>query len=89
MLFLRIAHYEAVKRSIGGLLLDEKQVDVFRGKFRRLCEPKRTSGEIEIPSDIHEQYMAKGATRERLFEAFIKTGGLKDRYAKILQNIST
>lgn len=50
-----------------------------RGKFRRLCEPKRNSGKIEVDEDIFKLYEAKGASREKLFEAFIKVNGDKDQ----------
>ena len=48
------------------------------GKFRRTCEPKRNSGKIDVPEDIFKLYEAKGSSRNKLFEAFIKTGGDKD-----------
>ncbi len=63
---------------MAGIWIDETEYNHEHGKFRRMCEPKRTSGDIEVPSDIHEQYMSKGQSRTRLFEAFIKTGGVKD-----------
>ena len=66
------------KRSIAGVVLDQEQIEYWKGKFRRMCEPKRASGNIEVPKDVFEKYQAKGATREKLFEAFIKTGGEKD-----------
>lgn len=49
-----------------------------RGKWRRFVEPKRASGEIECPPEIHEQYMKKGGDRDKLWEAFVKCGGDKD-----------
>ena len=58
--------------------LTEKQLNQFRGKFRRLCEPKRDSGRLEVPEDIHNKYVAKGAAREKLFESFVLVGGDKD-----------
>ncbi|CAK9033715.1 Uncharacterized protein SCF082_LOCUS20616 [Durusdinium trenchii] len=50
-----------------------------------MCEPKRASGNIEVPKDVFEKYQAKGATREKLFEAFIKTGGEKEQFIKVVQ----
>jgi hypothetical protein len=35
-------------------------------------------GKINVPNDIFKQYNEKGASREKLFEAFISTGGEKD-----------
>lgn len=71
-----------IKKVIGDLELDEETLDWWRGKFRRMCEPKRISGHIQIPNDIFEQYQTKGKTREKSFECFIKTGGDKEGYVK-------
>lgn len=43
-----------------------------------MCEPKRNSGKIDILEDIFKLSEAKRAARNKLFEAFIKTGGDKD-----------
>ena len=59
-------------------LVDENDLEFWRGKFRRTCEPKRASGNLEIPDDIFQQYQAKGASRDKLFELFVKSGGDKD-----------
>jgi len=56
-------------------LVDENDLEYWRGKFRRTCEPKRSSGHLDIPADIFEQYQAKGASRDKLFELFVKSGG--------------
>ena len=66
------------KRIIAGIELSEDDVDWWRGKFRRTCEPKRMSGSINVPVDIFEQYQAKGQSRQKLFELFIKTNGDKE-----------
>ena len=59
------------------LPLDQHRREM-KGKFRRLCEPKRNSGKIEVTEDIFKLYEAKGTSREKLFEAFIKVDGDKD-----------
>ena len=53
----------------------EKELDFWQGKFRRTCEPKRASGTLEVPEDIFQQYQSKGATKDKLFELFVKAGG--------------
>ena len=66
-------------RRVGNLQLTQKDFDYYRGKLRRLCEPKRDSGRIEVPDDIHKQYLQKGAQRDALFEALVKAEGEKER----------
>ena len=56
----------------------QKEYDFWRGKFRRMCEPKRDSGKIDIPPELHKQYMQKGTQRDSMFEAFITTNGDKE-----------
>ena len=68
---------KGVKR-VGSIVLSQKDFDYYQGKFRRQCEPARASGKINVPNDIFKQYNEKGASREKLFEAFISTGGEKD-----------
>lgn len=68
----------STKRAVAGTAMDEQDIEKMRGKFRRICEPKRASGLIEIPETMFKKYQAKGASRERLFEAFVRTGGVKD-----------
>ena len=65
-------------------MLSEDEYEKYRGKFRRTCEPKRSSGAIDITKDMFKEYQAKGSSRERLFEAFIKTGGEKDCFFYVL-----
>lgn len=74
------------KRShiVAGIVLTEDEYQQYRGKFRRTCEPSRTTGAIKIGADLFKEYQAKGASRERLFEAFIKTGGDKDCFLYVL-----
>ena len=66
---------------MGAHLLTQKDYDFFRGKLRRMCEPKRDSGKIEVPENIHKQYLEKGASRDALFEALISVDGNKDMLA--------
>lgn len=54
---------------------DEADLERWQGKFRRVCEPKRSSGKLDVPEDIFEQYAARGASRDRLFEIFVQSGG--------------
>ena len=65
-------------KRIGGRVLTPEEVEKYRGKFRRMCEPKKASGKIEVPQDIFDQFQSKGASRERLFEAFVRSDGQKD-----------
>lgn len=65
-------------KRVGGRVLTPEEVEKYRGKFRRMCEPKKASGKIEVPKDIFEQFQSKGASRERLFEAFVRNDGQKD-----------
>ena len=64
-------------KRVGNLELTVKEYDFYRGKFRRLCEPKRDSGRLEVPDDIHQKFVNKGQGREDMFEAFIKCDGQK------------
>ena len=63
---------------VGKHELNQKEYDFWRGKFRRMCEPKRDSGKIDIPPELHKQYMQKGTQRDSMFEAFITTNGDKE-----------
>ena len=65
-------------KRVGGRVLTPEEVEKYRGKFRRMCEPKKASGKIEVPKDIFEQFQSKGTSRERLFEAFVRNDGQKD-----------
>ena len=66
------------------LELSEDDLEQWRGKLRRLCEPKRMSGVIDVPDDIFEQYQSKGQNRRKLLELFIKTDGNKEWFTKHL-----
>ncbi|CAJ1370208.1 unnamed protein product [Effrenium voratum] len=52
-------HDGAFQRSQDSFARDYtlEEYEKLRGKFRRLCEPKRGSGNIEVPGDIFKQYM--------------------------------
>ena len=54
---------------------DVKELEKWQGKFRRVCEPQRGSGRLEVPDDIFQQYQAKGTTKDKLFELFVAAGG--------------
>ena len=69
-------------KRVGNHLLTQKDSDFYRGKLRRLCEPKRDSGKIEVPEDIHKQFMQKGSQRDALFEALVNAKGDKDMLAE-------
>ena len=64
-------------KRIGSMELTIAEYDYYRGKLRRICEPKRDSGRIEVPMDIHEKFMSKGRDREEMLETFITCGGVK------------
>lgn len=66
-------------KRVGSMVISSDEFNRLSGKFRRMCEPKRHSGKIEVPDNIFELYQAKGTSKERLFEAFVKTGGDKDK----------
>ena len=65
-------------KRVGDVFLTNEEYNHYRGKLRRICEPKRHSGKLEIAEDIFEKYNAKGQSREKLFEALVKSGGDKD-----------
>ena len=50
----------------------------WRCKFRRVCDRKK-SGKLDVPMDIHQQFLEKGTARDRLLETFIKSSGDKDQ----------
>lgn len=72
---------KGVKR-VGSLVISQEDFDYYQGKFRRQCEASRHTGKIKIPDDIFKQYNERGASREKLFEMFINTGGDKDKGTK-------
>jgi hypothetical protein len=67
---------KGVKR-VGSIVLSQKDLITIKansGVNVNLPVP----GKINVPNDIFKQYNEKGASREKLFEAFISTGGEKD-----------
>ena len=50
----------------------------WRCKFKRTCNVK-PSGRLDVPADIHQQFMEKGASRDKLLETFIKSNGDKEQ----------
>ena len=76
-------------KRVGDILLTAEQHEQLRGKFRRTCEPRRGSGILVVPKDIHEQYCGRGASREKLWHAFVKTNGDKDWVSTDMSNLSS
>lgn len=62
---------------MGGMEV-EPDLEQWRGKLRRLCKHQHLSGHIQVSGQILEQYQAKGKTRDKPLEVFIKTGNDKD-----------
>ena len=45
--------------------------------LRRICMPKKASGQLDVPREIYEKYKAKGEQRDELMNELIKVGGNK------------
>lgn len=45
-------------------------------KVRRLCTPKKYSGNLDVPKDIAELWNSNGG-KEKLFNMWAKSGGIK------------
>lgn len=47
-----------------------------REKVARICNPKRNSGKLEVPEDIHKMWNTEKG-KEKLLQMWCKSGGLK------------
>ena len=52
-----------------------------RRKFREMCLHKPTTGKLEVPENVWEQYQLGGDTREDMFKCFVDADGKKDCWA--------
>ena len=64
--------------KVGDRMLTFQQFESYRGKFNRACKPKETSGRLDVPPEIHQTFLEKGAAKDKLFEAFVACDGNKD-----------
>ena len=67
----------------GEIALTQQEYNNWRGKFGRACTPKQTSGRLDVPTDVHETFLAKGKKKEQMFEQFIRAGGDKEWVQKL------
>ena len=54
-----------------------RDANKWRCKLKRICEYK-DSGKLDVPVGIHQQFLEKGASRDKLLEALIRSGGSKE-----------
>jgi hypothetical protein len=60
-------------------VLTPEEVEKYRGKFRRMCEPKKASGKIEVPQDIFSF-----KARVRPGKGYLKpSSGVTDRRTRV------
>ncbi|CAE7280003.1 unnamed protein product [Symbiodinium sp. CCMP2592] len=50
-------------------------------RLRRMCE-RRADGTMQVPQDIHDQWKAGGASRERLLKIWVGSGFNKDSFIR-------
>ncbi|CAE7893247.1 unnamed protein product [Symbiodinium necroappetens] len=50
-------------------------------RLRRLCE-RRADGRLQVPEEIHDQWKAGGASRERLLKIWVGSGMDKDSFVR-------
>ena len=49
--------------------------------LRRMCE-RRADGRLKVPEEIHDQWKAGGASRERLLKIWVGSGFDKDSFVR-------
>ena len=45
----------------------------------RICQPKRSSGKLEVSQEVYRQWKAGGLQRKMLLQTLINCGGDKER----------
>ena len=51
---------EVPKKKLGNLVLTQAAYNRWRAKLDRMCRKKPVSGKLDVPDDIHKQWLEKG-----------------------------
>ena len=70
---------EVPKKKLGNLVLTQAAYNRWRAKLDRMCRKKPVSGKLDVPDDIHKQWLEKGTGKDALLETLIRSDGNKDR----------
>lgn len=61
---------------------ETRRMQALSAMLRRLCQPKESSGRLEVSPEIHKQWAAGGDQRKALLDILIKTNGNKAGFKK-------
>ncbi|CAJ1389855.1 unnamed protein product [Effrenium voratum] len=53
-------------------------------KLRRICQPKASSGQLDVSAEVHKAWKQKGKSREHLLNMLMECGGSKDAFLKMV-----
>ena len=73
---LEVEESQSDERTVPAIMHVSSLSKLEREKVARICNPKRNSGKLEVPEDIHKMWNTEKGKQKHL-EMWCKSGGLK------------